>query len=643
LEKTSQFSQLRLFQRVLVRLKGQLRLSLVVVGLTTPVLIYFLIRSGWSSGWLETAYIIASLGYFWLPLLFLPYLMLPFYLFKWTKFLITILYWLWFVFLVTDLFVFQLYSYHIEAEVLWIVALDFSGLGAPLFLKILTALVAIGLLSLLGWLQFRLEKMVGRRSILAIHGFGLALSLVLFAGSSIVHIWASTNSREEILRYDSFLPLYKPITSQKLAPKLSAWLPAIFPAGLATSGAAPKTGRGGIVHYPLQTPRFRPERLLNAEFAADPTLTSQGASQGASKASILLIVLESWRSSAMSQAITPHLWEFSTKATRFERHISSGSSTVPGIFGLLYGVHPTIYKDLRNVPVSHPSLLTETLAAQGYQVKVFTGNRFDRFQLKTLLFPRVGADNFHEGDDQTLVDGYLASLGEGGEPRFDFLFLIASHSPYNYPPQAAKFSPVPAVKGSQVLNRDTDPRPHLNAYHNSLYYLDSLVGPIFDQLAAMGRLDNMWVIVTGDHAEEFNDNGLGYWGHGGNFSQFQTRTPLIVKRPGQKAGRIESRVSIHQDLVPTLMEEELGCLTERANYSDGLNLFTLPEGERSTIVSSYFDSAYIMGDTVLEKLRVKRYSWTNMSPLKSSPTESERLSALYAAERRFYAQPGGGK
>lgn len=239
-----------------------------------------------------------------------------------------------------------------------------------------------------------------------------------------------------------------------------------------------------------------------------------------------------------------------------------------------------------------------------------------------------------------MVESYLDTLDQKEGPRFDFLFLTASHWPYFYPPDFARFQPTPAIAGSHLLNRHTDPGPYLNAYHNSLMYLDSLVGKIIQALEERGLYEDAWIVVTGDHAEEFNENGQGYWGHGGNFSRWQTATPLLVKRPGHGRGKVEERFSLHQDVVPTLMEEELGCLTGIRAYSDGRNLYRLPDGARSTIVSSYFDTAYIFGDTVVERLRMRRYSWSDMKPLTRSSLEEDWLRTLLKEEKRFTTRPG---
>jgi membrane-anchored protein YejM (alkaline phosphatase superfamily) len=567
------------------------------------------------------------LGYYATGLLILPLVLSPLFLTRPTRFLPVILYWGWLLYLIANTFVFITYSHHLNPWILRIVILDFSGLGVSPPLLVVFALLAAALMVVLILVYRRLERKNGGWKPIKLHTTALVASLGLFTLNSFIHIWANAHSREEILLYNGFLPLYRPFTSHALAPRLSQWLPGFFP---------PDSGQGPdlrvrssykLAHYPLQELEFKSPPQSSTE----ETIGSEG-----DRASIVFIVLESWQSTTFSPEITPNLWDFAQGATHFRNHISSGSATVTGLFGLMYGTHPTLYDSLKNAPISYPSIFTEALHRQGYEARVFSGNNFERFQLRTLFFSKVKPENYHfSHSDEVLVENYLDTLDQGRNPRFDFIFLVASHWPYSYPPAFGRFQPTPAIKGSHLLNHHTDPKPYLNAYYNSLAYLDSLVGKIIRTLKERGLYENTWIVVTGDHAEEFNENAQGYWGHGSNFSRWQTATPLLMKRPGQNQGKVEERRSFHQDVVPTLMEENLGCLTEAKAYSDGQNLYRLPDGVRSTIVSSYFDTAYILGDTVMEKLRMKRYSWSDMKPLAKSPSEEVWLRAMLKEERRF--------
>ena len=202
---------------------------------------------------------------------------------------------------------------------------------------------------------------------------------------------------------------------------------------------------------------------------------------------------------------------------------------------------------------TNPSVFTETLHKQGYRSRVYTTTNLDRFSLRPLFFSRTQAEDLFRGkNDQEVIDKYLASFNEPQDkqaPRFDFLFLTSSHSPYVYPKEFSRFQPLPLVEGGFALYSSADSKPYKNDYHNSLYYTDALMKLVFDKLKSEGRMENTWVVITGDHAEEFNENGQGYWGHGSNFSRWQTHVPMLAHAPGQTTKTVETKLSLHQDVV----------------------------------------------------------------------------------------------
>lgn len=302
----------------------------------------------------------------------------------------------------------------------------------------------------------------------------------------------------------------------------------------------------------------------------------------------------------------------------------------------MYGLHPNYFNHFKSAPASYPSQFTETLHAQGYRTRVFTSGNLEGFALRSLFFSRVAKEDFLDRQsDDALVDAYIASLTDKTK-RFDFLFLTSSHSSYIYPADYARFKPLPVLEGGFALDRQADATPYRNDYYNSLFYLDALVGKALSALEKQGRRDRTWIIITGDHAEEFNENGLGFWGHGSNFSRWQTQTPLVVHAPGRKGGQVETRMSLHQDVVPTLMRDALGCHSPASDYSHGAHLFDLPE-RRGTVMASYMSEAYLIDGEVLEKTAQRRYAWRDMQP-GAAAIAPEAIRRLRAEEASFLAR-----
>ena len=554
------------------------------------------------------------LGYYGTLIALIGVLTLPLSLTVWTRWLISLTAWIWLVFLVVDIATFNLYRFHLNGMLVEMFLTDFRGMGIPPQLLALFSIVALCLLVLIFLLHRLVKKISIRRQAIGLL-ITLALLIPTFGANAVISMWANQFAREEVTQNNPFFPLYFSVVSHKHARAISAQWPNIFP---------PETGKGivasstqnGIVHYPL----------------AAPTCTTKP------EQSILLIAVESWQASSLTPEIMPNLSRFATTATRFNQHISSGAATVPGLFGLLYGIHPTYYDLFRAAPKSNPSFFTETLSRLGYRSRVFTSGGLDTFSMRTLFFSKVAATDYLDTpSDEKIIDAYLASLNtpNDSQPRFDFLFLTSSHASYNYPAEFARFKPLPLLEGGYATDPMTDATPYKNDYHNSLAYVDALLGKLFSNPAWQKKLANTWIVITGDHAEEFNENGLGFWGHGGNFSRWQTQTPLIVHRPAQTEPAIETRTSLHQDIVPTLMEEALHCKGQTSDYASGTNLFRLPE-QRNTVISSYFGSAYWINGTILERNAGKKYAWDDVKQTRTLDT-TQALRDLMNEERRFIA------
>jgi membrane-anchored protein YejM (alkaline phosphatase superfamily) len=102
-------------------------------------------------------------------------------------------------------------------------------------------------------------------------------------------------------------------------------------------------------------------------------------------------------------------------------------------------------------------------------------------------------------------------------------------------------------------------------YRRGVHTVDAEVARVLDALEAAGLQDNTLVMITSDHGYEFDDLGLGYYGHASNFGPPQLRATLLMRWPGRLAHVYEHRSS-HMDLPATLLEGLLGCTNPPADY-----------------------------------------------------------------------------
>ncbi|AGA27452.1 sulfatase [Singulisphaera acidiphila] len=144
-------------------------------------------------------------------------------------------------------------------------------------------------------------------------------------------------------------------------------------------------------------------------------------------------------------------------------------------------------------------------------------------------------------------------------PFFLFLNFMDVHGPYLPSPSSdRKFwsGPVPEQSlaspnggwlAVRALNSATpDQRPQkqqelnsvtqrlIDLYDECLHGLDAELGRFLRDLRATGKLDNTWVVITGDHGEHLGEHG--HFGHGSSLYSELTHVPLLLIPPLNASG-----------------------------------------------------------------------------------------------------------
>ncbi|MFC2036607.1 sulfatase [Chloroflexota bacterium] len=164
--------------------------------------------------------------------------------------------------------------------------------------------------------------------------------------------------------------------------------------------------------------------------------------------------------------------------------------------------------------------------------------------------PTAHHHNEYYQDAETLGARALAWLEANREGRF-FLYLhyMDPHEPYFAHP----------YDGTSVSMHVTrDPPPAQAAFMRQLYdgdvaFVDGHLGELFDQLKAWGLYDDMLIILTSDHGEEFYEHG-GWW-HGHTLYEEVIAVPLIIKYPASAhAGAVDTGLARGLDIAPTVLD-----------------------------------------------------------------------------------------
>jgi membrane-anchored protein YejM (alkaline phosphatase superfamily) len=225
-------------------------------------------------------------------------------------------------------------------------------------------------------------------------------------------------------------------------------------------------------------------------------------------------------------------------------------------------------------------VLIDQLIQQKYNLNILSSSTVENPPFNKNVFTKVNnlklstSGNTPSERDQSIFNSWTNYIDKYDDknPFFGFLFFDAAHGfdfPKNY---NTPFKPYLDKVDYLAFDNDYNPNLLINRYKNCLHFVDNLVGKIILQLEEKNKLKNTIIIITSDHGQEFNDLKKGYWQHGGNFSKYQINTPFIVF-DSEKGPKKYNHLTLHYDLVPTLMNNYLGVTNKPIDFSSGNNLF----------------------------------------------------------------------
>ena len=521
---------------------------------------------------------------------------------------------------VVDGMVYRVAKMHVDAFWLQYLVTTFDGLGIGVA-QIAAALLVLAIIFAVELFLVRMARRIRYRARWSASLAGVCA--VSFVVTQAIHIVAYEVSDTRFTSITPELPFYFPMRSHPNAVKYGHVLSLVRP-----SAVNPQETAAASMRYPLND-------------------IGCGARSNRTRKNVLILLVESWRADAMDSIVTPQLYAFSRDASTFLRHFSSGNSTPSGVFPLFYGIHSTYWKAVKanNVSIHNPVLI-DALQENGYALGIFAKSNFNAHKLKDAIFRDIEIEESFAGrtaaaNDRDMTQrlfAFMTAQRASRKPFFGFAFYKSTHYSYDYPADAAPFQPARDLNVLRASARD-DAQPVLNDYRNAVHYMDGVIGDLLRRMLAAGMLQNTLVILTGDHGEEFNDNHDNTWMHGGNFTQYQTRVPLIIYAPG-RAGRRVSSVTSEVDIAPTILQEALQCGWNTRDYSNGVNLFgPLPE-RRPIIVASYVHHALILGEKVFVvwPMYVQRYDLTGKKTVTGWP-DAPMMEAATEEMTRFFAPP----
>lgn len=483
------------------------------------------------------------------------------------------------LFLFIDTSVYALYHHHINGLLLEMVfssafssIFELSSIEWALFMGMVLITFAL-MIAWAKWLWRSKKKRSLRTSIISI-----IVVLMCFASSHFVHAYADAFGDSAVLTNSEILPYYYGLTARRFFIR-HHWTTA----AKINENAAEKINikNNNVMQYPLH-----------------PLKVTHKKSQALN---VLIIGIDTWRHDMMTQKITPNIYRYALKNIIFKHHYSGGNCTQPGIFSLFYGI-PSNYWQVTYDHKIAPLMLKE-LKKQHYHLGIFMSAPLVQPPFYRNVFTNVdhlimntpGSSAWQT--DENITQETISFLKKNQHRHFfAFMFYNALHD-FSFPPNSpTPFKPWWKNINHLALNNNFDPTPYLNRYKNAAYFDDQQIQKILMMVKQLKLSRNTVVILTSDHGQEFNENHKNYWGHGSNFTPYQTWVPFIVHWPGMKPHNILYQTS-HFDVAPTILETIAGVQNPASDYSVGHSLFKNAP-EPFYVEGSYTSNAIITRDKI---------------------------------------------
>lgn len=283
---------------------------------------------------------------------------------------------------------------------------------------------------------------------------------------------------------------------------------------------------------------------------------------------IYIFVIESLREDFITSEIAPNLFQFKKENVACDLSLSAANATHLSWFSLFSSQYPFNWSRSANFSKKEGSPPLKLLKERGYSIHVYSSAGLGFYELGERLFGkgRKLADSFFvnaqesqiaicEKDEKILQALSQKMKDERGEGKhLHIVFLNSTHFDYSWPKKTdTHFLPFQEeIDYFKAAYSKEEVEGIKNRYRNAIHYLDFLFGKFMSTLKETNASDEAIVVVTGDHGEEFYEDGHLF--HGSTLNRQQTQVPLYFKfgNNSQLPSSERSILTSHIDIFPTL-------------------------------------------------------------------------------------------
>lgn len=303
------------------------------------------------------------------------------------------------------------------------------------------------------------------------------------------------------------------------------------------------------------------------------------------KPDIFIFVIESLREDFLTKEVAPHLHTFKKENLSSPLSLSGANGTQVSWFSIFFAKFPFHFTRLEPSHWKMGSPALQLLKKLGYSLHVISSVRLSYYQMDSLIFGEKeklaefsyfypdGSDTKAYESDQKAIAKLLKEVKEHeGGGRCFLIFLESTHFDYSFPSKTfSRFQPITDnINYLSIAFSKKNLEKIKNRYRNSIYFLDALFGKFTEALKEKGLYKDSLIVVSGDHGEEFFEQGHLF--HASNLSNMQTSVPIYYKL-GDHREITPSAMSSHIDIFPTLFHTLLKDEKYASDLFDGRSIY----------------------------------------------------------------------
>ncbi len=299
---------------------------------------------------------------------------------------------------------------------------------------------------------------------------------------------------------------------------------------------------------------------------------------------IYLFIVESLRQDFLTEKGAGNIVEFREENIQFKKTFSSANATHPSWYSIFHSNFPLHWAEAKKKWKSG-SVPLQIFKKMGYKIHVYSAAQLKYYGLSNVMFGKGNylADSYNVfphyfptqawESDEKAVSTFIGDLDKKGskEGNVFIFFLESTHFNYSWPEKyPVNFRPISEEKTNlRISNSLKNIELIKNRYRNSIHFMDSLFGKVLGRLKEKNLYDESVILFTGDHGEEFFEEGQLF--HLSHLSSMQTEPPIYLKLGDNERARknnVDEIVTSHVDLFPTVLD-----------YLIGFQPFTVFDGE----------------------------------------------------------------